>query len=294
MEPGEQRRGGQVNVAIRAPRPVHVWLSITAVPSGVAVFRPLRITSMPARRKDITLGTRFMSGGAYLVRASSAPSMRMAGIAALSILPRGIVPLAALLPALLRGAVGRRDVPRGLSEGRVLQPPAAPPVQPQEAGPPPPGTSAAAPPGGTRDRPLDWPTERAWPGRPAPTPTDPWGTGSPLTRAEVEAALERERQKRRERPWLKPLPEGTVEDVMLSLARDGANSKAVAERYDLRLPVYRYRFNTERDWRVCKRCRSLDRRAWPPWRWRPPIPVHRNCRCHYDRVFQPPTGASPF
>lgn len=295
LSPSEVRRGGPINVAIRAPRATHLWLSITAEPGGTPVFRPLRITSTPVRRRDLTLGTRYMPGGrSYVVRASPSRTMRWAGLARLAVVPRSVVPLAALLPMLLRGPVRRRGVPGALDEGRPLQPGPRPPLPRTEAEPGPDRSRPDSWEPRVRDRPLSWPTDEPWPGAAPPRVRDPWATGTYYTRAQVERVLEREREKRRKRPWLKPLPEGSVEDVMLQLAKDKAAVDRVARNYDLTRPVAKYQFHTERDDRVCVRCRSLDRRSWVPWAWRPAIPVHPNCRCHYSRLFPPSTGRAPF
>lgn len=291
ITPHEARRGDAVNVAIRSSALTHLWLSITAEPSGVRVFAPLRVTLRPARRRDLTIGTRFFRGGSYVVRASPRPDMRLAAITRLAILPRSLVPLAALLPILLGRPAGRKGAPRAVEEGRPIQPPPRPPAPPTVRGP----ATPRGPPGRrrpdagarkVRDRPLSWPTDEPWPGAKAPRVQDPWATGTYYTRAQVESVLRREREKRKKRPWLKPLPEGTVEDVMLQLAKDKAASDRVQEHYDLTRPVSRYVFVTERDERVCWRCRELDAREWVPWVWRPPIPVHPNCRCHYERSWR--------
>ncbi len=150
---------------------------------------------------------------------------------------------------------------------------------------------------GSRSRPLEWPTDEPWPGAMVRRPADPLATGNPrvrYTRAQVERLLERDRERRRKRPWLKPLREGTPEDVMLQLAKDRAASDRVALNYDLTRPVTLYEFCAERDGRACQICRQLDRRAWRPWVWRPPIPVHPGCRCRYAHRHPPVCGSAPF
>ena len=273
LEPDEVRRGANVSVAVRVTSTVPaLFMRIIDEGTGLVTFRTMRITRAPTRRQDFDVGTRFMPAGrTYTVSVSASRTMRNAGHARFTILHRrGPIPLALLLPMLMgTGGVAERVGRGGTVEPRL------PPGRRTESRPPP----------GRDSRARDWWNRRVRDVRGVRV-QDPWRTGSPYTREQVERVLERERARRKRSPHMKPLPEGSVEDVMAALARDRARQVKKRKKYDLSRPVKHYVFLTEQDTRVCRVCMGYHGREWAPWVFRPAIPIHPNCRCRYERVWE--------
>ena len=272
VDPEEVRRGAEVRVMARVERRVPaLFMRVMALGSGAVVFRTARMTDRPTARQDFTLGTRFLPGGrSYIVSVAPNRNMRSAGHDSFSVLPRrGPVPLALLLPVLMGRGTQAQRARRGLAvePGRGRQRP-GPPVERE----------------GDTVRDVSWSPYGEW--QMGVKVQDPWRTGSPYTRAQVQAILDRERKRRAANPEMRQLPEGSVEDVMRALARDRAERMRDRRRLGADRRVLRYVFDTERDERVCPRCRRLQSRIYPAWAARPAIPLHPNCRCRYVRVVE--------
>lgn len=297
LDPDEVTQGAEVRVSLRADRTAaRMFMRIVDTASGLMVFRTMRMTTRPSRRLDVTVGTRwFAPDRKYAVQASAFRDMSTAGTAMLAVTPRnGPVPIGLLIPLLL-----------GLRRGTAVEPAVPVPRVARQPGgarlrripPSAPGRmSRRSAERGPRVR--DAPGRKKWvppievviPGERLPKRKrqDPWKTGSPLTRKQVERVLDREREKRKARPWMRPLPEGTVEEVMDSMRRDFERMAKKRRKYDLTRPVKHYIYRTERDARVCATCLHLGGGIWAPWEYRPAIPIHPNCRCHYERVWASP------
>lgn len=304
LEPDEVLRGAEVRVSLRAERKVaRIFMRIVDTASGVMAFRTMRVSTRPTRGLDLTVGTRwFPPDRRYVVQASAYATMAPAGSATLSVSRRrSAIPLALLVPMLLWGVRPGKGVARAVSGGRPIEPvPRLPPVRRGRV-PSRPRTLPPSRAGGKRFKSAErGPRVRDAPRRapileveiPERRPQtrkaqDPWATGTYYTRAQVESVLNREREKRKQRPWLRPLPEGSVEEVMDALRRDFERRSKKRLRYDLDRPVKHYLFRSERDARVCRTCLHLDGGTWAPWEYRPAIPIHPNCRCHYERAWAP-------
>jgi len=253
VRPRRARRGAEVRVAVtlgdRAPR---IWLRIIDA-NGLVVFRRMPIARR-ARRALIIVGTRFFRAPmSYLVQASPNQNLTHAGTAAFRLeRRRGRVPPLLLVPLPVPGGAPRRE---------ELRPEAAPPEPEEEAAPPP---------GGTR-RPDSWRPRIRDSGRPEDerpgTDEMETGPGRPPKRRPGEGI---DRWRRRRDEW----------------RRDRKRERRGRPRHpDLDSPVKIYVFVTERDTRVCHRCRRLDGAEFWPREWRPAIPVHPRCRCHWRPEF---------